>query len=224
MSRLSSCLKTFLFTLLISCLADGLFAQSNFYKFSAGGGYGITLTFADAKKTSLSMAGYGNLDYYLTPYLTLGFEVQKGKLKGGEERDLTKFKNNYFTTAMNTKIHAGEFMTRQDLNNVFLNSIRGLYVGVGVGLIKSNVTNRRENSGGINKDVIFPFSAGINFYFQNHWDYSRFILNLSVQSTTSLEDGMDGDLNPFSNFNDIYSFFSIGFKYNFGPMGLDRKR
>ncbi len=222
MPYLRPILKSTLFLLFI-CLSSGLFAQSNFYKFSIGSGFGITNAYADTRKTIISYAGSATLDYYLTPYMTLGTEWQKGKLQGGESN--TKYLNNYSTMTFNAKIHAGEFLSAKDLNNPFFKSIRGLYVGAGVGIIKNKVDVPERNVyGRKSKEVIFPFNAGINFYFHNHWGYSRFILNLNVQGTTSLEDGMDDDLNPYSNFNDIYNFFSLGIKYNFGPLGLDRKR
>jgi len=222
MPHLRPSLKIILFLLFI-CLQNGLFAQSNFYKFSIGSGFGLTHTYADTRKTIISYAAYASLDYHLTPYITLGAEQQKGKLEGGENK--TRYLNNYSTLTFNVKAHAGEFMSARDLNNSFLRRIRGLYAGTGVGVIKNKVDvierNIHKNK---TKEVIFPFNAGINFYFHNRWDYSRFVLNLNIQVTTSLEDGMDDDLNPYSNFNDIYNFFSVGVKYNFGPLGLDRKR
>jgi hypothetical protein len=222
MPYLSSLLRTILLFSLILCLSNKLFAQSNFYKFNIGGGFGATWVFADTKKTSIDFASYGSIDYYLTRYMTLGFETQRGKLSGGEY--LSEFHNSYSTVTMNGKIHAGEFLSRRDLNNVFLNSIRGVYVSAGVGLIKNNVNVVNRNIKNVNRDVIFPLSAGTNFYFLNNWGYSRVILNINIQAVASLEDGMDGDLSPYSNFNDIYNFLSIGLKYNFGPMGLDKRR
>ncbi|SFH13656.1 outer membrane beta-barrel protein [Pedobacter insulae] len=222
MPHLTLRLKITLF-LLFFCVNNGLFAQSNFYKFSIGTGFGLTNTYADTKKTLISYAANASLDYYLTPFTTLGAEVQKGKLEGGENN--TRYLNRYNTMTFNTKVYAGEFMSARDLNHPFFKSIRGLYTGAGVGIIKNNVDVAERNIyKSKSKEVIFPFNAGINFYFLNHWGYSRFILNLNIQATISLEDGIDDDLNPYSNFNDIYNFFSVGIKYNFGPLGLDRKR
>lgn len=204
------------------------FAQTNFYKFSVGGGFGSTIVFSDAAKNSFALAGNGNIDYYLTPFVSLGLEAQRGNLKGGEMapigNDPNKFKNTYLTMALNGKIYAGEFLSRKDLNHALLKNLRGLYVGTGVGFIKNSVKNYDKGITSVNKDVIFPFSAGINFYFLDKWGYNNFALNINTQSTFSLEDGMDGDLNTSSNFNDIYSYFSVGFKFYLGPKGLDRKR
>lgn len=211
-----------LFFIIFLWLSTPSFAQSNFYKFTVGGGYGLTLTYPDTK-TVLSLSGYGSLDYNLTPFSTLGLEIQKGKLSGGDKT--YGFVNNYTTITLNGKVHVGEFMGRKDFNNFLLNSLRGIYIGAGIGVI-SNKGNQYNN--GIvpidNKDIVFPFNLGSNFYFANHWGYSRFILNFNLQSSYFLEDGLDGDLNFNSNFNDIYNYFSVGVKYNFGPIGLYQKR
>lgn len=222
MPYLRSFLKSTVF-LFFLCLNSGSFAQSNFYKFTVGAGYGLTVTFPDTK-TLYGLAGYASLDYNLTPFLTLGTEIQKGKLTGGDKSINYGFTNFYSSMTFNGKIHAGEFMSSRDLNNVLLNTFRGIYIGGGVGVIKNNVYLFETKSHGITRDIVFPLDIGVNFYFRNRWGYSRIILNLNLQTTAFLEDNMDGNLNPNSNFNDIYNFYTIGVKYNFGPFGLDRKR
>ncbi|MCY1515127.1 hypothetical protein D9M68_497030 [compost metagenome] len=125
---------------------------------------------------------------------------------------------------MNGKLYLGEFLSQKDLSNFILNTIKGIYGGAGIGIIRNKVDIVNQHKKSFSRDVIFPFTGGINFYFKNHWGHSRVILNFSFQTVPSLEDGMDGDLSPYSNFNDIYNYFSTGIKYNFGPMGLYRKR
>ncbi len=204
------------------CFSIKSVAQSNFYKFTAGGGYGLTLTYPDTK-TLISLSGYGTIDYNLTPFSTLGTEVQKGKLSGGDK--IYGFINKYTTVTLNGKVHFGEFMRKKDFNNVLLNSLRGIYVGAGIGIISNKGEQYNNGTQPIdNKDIVFPFNFGSDFYFSNHWGYSRFILNFNLQSSYFLEDGIDGDLNFNSNFNDIYNYFSVGVKYNFGPLGLYQKR
>ncbi len=222
MSILTLFTKKCAITLLFLVLGNNLFAQYNFYKFSTGGGVGTTLTFADTKIMKSALALYGNFDYHLTPYISMGLEAQKGKLTGGENS--RKFDNTYTTIAINTKIQLGEFLSRRNLENNFLNALKGLYGGVGIGMMKNNVLIGNADARMPNLDIIFQFSGGLNFYFLDKWGDSRYALNFGVQSTIGLEDGMDGDISPNSNFSDIYSYFSVGVKYSFGSLGLYRKK
>ncbi|WP_448636074.1 hypothetical protein [Pedobacter panaciterrae] len=51
--------------------------------------------------------------------------------------------------------------------------------------------------------------------------YYRYGINANYQSTISLDGGLDGR-EETSN-TDIYTYFSIGIRYQFGPMGLSTK-
>lgn len=174
-------------------------------------------------KSQIDLAAYASLDFNFTPYMSLGLEVQRGNLRGGEPS--YGFINNYTTIVANGKLQLGEFLDSRAMNNGFLYAARGFYLASGVGVIKNNGQMYQPAIEDFrNTDIVFPFSAGINFFFKNHWGYSRFVLNLNLQSSLFLEDKMDGDLNEYSNFNDIYNYFSVGLKYNFGHFGLYRKR
>ncbi len=199
-----------------------LYGQTNFHKYSIGGGFGPTITFADTKETEIGTSAYISADFYFTPYLTFGIESQNGRLAGGGGS--FKFENKYLTGTFNARIHAGEFFDDYARKNFLVNLISGAYVGTGVGIIRNNVYIGEERERRINRDVVFPINGGINFYLKNRWGLSRLIINANIQTTISLEDSMDGDLNPYSNFNDMYSFLSVGLKYKFGTLGLTRRR
>lgn len=211
------------------------FAQSNFYRFSVGGGAGATTAFADLDDQKLSLAAYGTLDYHFTPFLTLGVEVQKGQVAaGGYYTDYYRreFINSYLSTSLNFKLQLGEFLSRYDLSNAFLNTIKGGYLGVGFGFIKNDVEARRSYDGvtfpGEDKSTesIIPFNVGINFYIPNEWGYKRFAINLNLQCTLTTGEGLDGYgvKGVTSQHNDAYLFGSAGIKYHFGTLGLDRRR
>lgn len=210
-----------------------IFAQTNFYKFSVGGGVGTTLAFADVQNKIFAFAGYGVIDYQLTPYLTIGLELQKGEIAGGDityDPNNRQFINSYLAGSANFKFQLGEVLTAHQLNNNFLYNIRGLYAGLGFGYIKNKISNVRyygdnfypgaDNS----KEGIVPLNLGINFYLPDNWNYTRYVLNVNFQTTMAIGEGLDGYGHSSPERNDIYTYFSVGVKYNFGPMGLDRRR
>jgi hypothetical protein len=222
-------------TLTFILLSIGIigFSQTNFYKFSVGAGAGGTLAFADVAKKTIAFAGYGTLDYQITPFVGLGLEVQKGELAGGDillDPFNRQFINSYFSWSANLKVQMGEFLTSYQLRNDFLNNIRGLYLGVGFGYIKNTISNVRYYGDNFypgadkSSEGIVPINLGINFYLPDKWGYQRFVINANLQSTIVIGEGLDGYGHGAIERNDIYSFLSAGIKYNFGSMGLDKRR
>ncbi len=205
--------------------------QTNFFRLSAGGGAGTTLAYADLKKKTYAFAGYGVIDYYTTPYVSFGLEIQKGELAGGDvqyDENHRQFINSYLSGSLNLKVQLGEFLTSYNRRNIFLNSIRGLYLGAGIGGIKNKLSNVRYYGDNIfpgedkSTEVIVPINLGINFYIPDQWGRDRLAINFNLQSTMAMGEGMDGYSS--SNKNDIYAYFSVGVRYNFGILGLDRRR
>ncbi|MEE1946313.1 outer membrane beta-barrel protein [Pedobacter sp. KR3-3] len=220
---------TLLFSFLFLSLAT--FAQTNFFRLSVGGGAGTTLAYADLKKKTYAFAGYGVIDYYTTPYVSFGLEIQKGELAGGDvQYDINhrQFINSYLSGSLNLKVQLGEFLTGYDRRNIFLNSIRGLYLGAGIGGIRNKLSNVRYYGDDVfpgedqSTEMIVPVNLGINFYIPDQWDRDRLVINFNLQSTMAMGEGMDGYSS--SNKNDIYTYFSVGVRYNFGILGLDRRR
>jgi hypothetical protein len=222
-------------------------AQSNFYKISAGGGFGLTQSFADLKKHSFGMAGYGLVDYYFTPFISAGIEGQMGEINGGNKKtdiNLREFINSYKAFTINGKIALGELIDYQ--KGEFSNSIKGLYIGTGFGLVMNDVNRVRKEP--VDPDVpvtdppapgkiwpgkdkstnlLFPLNVGINFYFPDRSGYTRYILNFNYQSNLTIGEGLDGYDESSRTFKsgapDIYTYFSVGLRYQFGSVGLFHK-
>lgn len=227
-------MKNLTFTFLLVLLNIALFAQKNFHKLSIGGGAGYTLPYADLEKVSLGFSKYGVIDYYLTPFITVGAEVQKGILQGGDvitDPNHQQFVNSYLSITVGGKVQLGEFLKESDLRSNFLYNIRGIYVGAGAGIIRNKVEAVRYygfnfyDGAEASREIMFPLNYGINFYFSDKWDRTRFVINLNGQSNIILGEGLDGyQYDPGVVVNDIYSFYSVGIRYNFGMLGLDRRR
>ena len=232
-----------LLTLLITSTFSS-FAQSNFYKFSIGAGAGVTQSFTEVKKHDFGIAGYGTIDYLLTPFISIGLEAQKGQINSGDYRNLNDNRqsiNSYMAGSINGKIALGEFADYQ--RSGLARTLRGLYLGAGIGAIRNNITgiiridnNKPDTEGevpyrypgeNLSKEIYFPLNLGINFYFADREDFYRYVLNFNYQGNITLGEGLDGYDNTAETHKsgkpDIYTFFSVGLKYNFGKMGLSRK-
>lgn len=220
------------------------FGQVNFYKIGVGAGLGTTISYADVDENSQSYAGYIMADYNLTAFITAGLEFQAGQIKGGDiitNPHNRQFKNNFKALTLNSKIAIGQFFNYE--RNNFLNVIKGLYLGVGLGSIQNNmkyIVRYKPNTEaqypplgykfpGDDKstNLLMPVNLGMNFYFKDRNDELRYIFNVNYQGNLTFGEGLDGYDDPLSIFKnkapDIYSFLSMGIKYNFGPKGVSKR-
>lgn len=222
----------------LSILALPTLAQSNFYKLSIGGGAGITQSFTEVKKHAFGIGGYGSLDYMFTPFLSLGLEAQIGQINGGDyqtDPGNKQFTNSYKAVSANGKIYLGSIIDN-DYSSLY-NTIKGLYIAGGIGKMKNDVTYvvpvETENTSYFaqrtspSSSIFFPVNLGINFYFANSAGFYRYAVNINYQANITLNEYMDGYNDSQVTFTggnpDIYTFLSVGLKYNFGPIGLSRK-
>ncbi|MHA4893688.1 hypothetical protein ACXZ1K_02960 [Pedobacter sp. PWIIR3] len=213
------------------------FSQSNFQKLSLGAGFGSTHSFTDLRKHDFGWAGYGALDYYFTPFFSIGGEIQKGEIVGGDlhsDPNERQFINSYTAATVNAKIALGAFVDYD--RNSFSNFIKDLYVGGGAGLIRNKMKSvvRYQPSTGYkfpgldaSNDIAFPINLGINFYFRSNSGIPKVALNINLQSNLTIGEGLDGyddSSVKFKNANpDIYNFYSVGIKYHFGPIGISKR-
>jgi hypothetical protein len=230
-------LKLVLTSLLALLLCLNIQAQSNFHKMTISAGVGITQSFADVVKNDFGTAGYGTFDYYLTPFLSLGFEGQMGEINGGDAFNdpyNRQFTNRYKAFNFNGKVSLGALIDYERTG--FANAIKGLYIGAGAGVIMNSMKfiQRINTSDGSkfpgldnSKDLYIPLNLGINFNFMNRSGYYKYGININYQSNITLGEGLDGyddSSITFKNGNpDIYTYFSLGFRYHFGSIGLSSK-
>jgi hypothetical protein len=231
-------LRKFVLTVILTVTSVFAFAQSNFYKIAVGGGGGGNIAFADLNKTPFAFGGYAVVDFYATPFITFGLEAQMGLLKGGDIE--TDPHNRQFTNAYQSFTLGGKFRLGEITDyyyNDFLDLTKGFYLGGGVGVIKNHMNEivriKPDGSGYVfpgsndTKDLIIPVNVGIDFFFNDTWGTPRYILNFNLQHNVTLGEGLDGYEDPQSKFKnnnpDMFTFLSVGFKYNFGPQGLSDK-
>ena len=234
--------KTYIL-LVCALLTSAAYGQSNYYKLGIGGGAGITQSFTDVKIHGKAQAYYGTLDYFFTPYLSLGLEGQLGKLKGGDrvlDYHKREFTNSYKAATLNAKVYLGALTDKGYQTSALANFFRGAYFGAGVGLLVNNMTDivRVQPAGGIftggyvfpgvnqSKEILLPANLGINFYINDNYGFERFVINVNLQGSMSLGEGMDGYDDTSAIFKnkspDIYTFASVGLKFRFGPEGYHK--
>lgn len=229
-------LRKLLLVIIFALIPCYIFGQANFYLLDIGVSGGVTYPFTDVPKGSITPAMTVNFDYYINPFITAGLEVQTGKITNSGKSDphLRRFTNSYQSLVLNGKVRLGLFTNFY--YDEFLYAVKGFYIGTGFGVIKNKMTKinriKPDGSGYVfpgqdNSDnLVIPLNIGIDFYFFDNWGFPRYILNLNLQHNLTLNEGLDGynDPPPFNNrYPDYYGFFTVGFKYTFGPQGLSRK-
>ncbi len=211
------------------------FSQYNYSLWSAGAGVGVTRSYTDVQQGKYALAYHINADYYLSPFLTVGMETQFGTIAGGNtitDPHLRAFKNSYKSFGFNGKVQLGQFVDYE--YQPILNVIKGLYAGVGIGVIQNNMKEivriKPDGSNYIfpgkdnSTNISFPFNLGISFGLKDYYDQTRFILSANYQTNITLGEGLDGYNDPSAKFKnkapDYYTYTTIGVKYCFGPEGL----
>lgn len=216
MRKIYTLLLIVLFPLLLS-------AQRNFHRFSIGAGAGLTQSRGDVKGSPTSKLINASADYYLTPFLHGGLELQTGNLTGLDATNIRYFNNNFKAIITSVKIHLGQFLKDDDYRSGLVEkTVRGLFIGSGAGIIKNNQTEiyrQRDNplTNGLNnnKDVFVAFSAGID----NSGFHNRMIAGIRYQYNYALGDQVDGYSRRGSR-NDVFSNITFSLKYKFGPQGI----
>ncbi|MBC7915944.1 MAG: hypothetical protein H7Y07_17680 [Pyrinomonadaceae bacterium] len=220
----------------IGCLFSTLVsAQYNHYRLSVGGGLGVARAFGDLEKNFIRPAIYGTYDYNFTPFVSVGLEIQKGYLKGGDSINLEIdahqrfFKSSYLAATVSGKVQLGQFIDFERSNLLY--AIRGFYIGTGIGLLNSKMQDIKRTKGSYTfpgkdsgMDFMIPINTGISFNFIDKWGFTKFKLGFNYQLNMVLGENLDGYNDPPTVFKnqhgDFYGVTSISFKYCYGPEGL----
>ncbi len=222
--------KLLIFSLIGILFLTGLTASAQFSRpISIGAGAGGTINLTDLGNVESKFAFYGELDYLITPFISVGLHGEKGTLAGNGYE--SEFKNRYFAGNINGKIRVGQFLegaknySYYTLQASTLSRIlSNVYVGAGAGLVKNRISrnistlyaNYLESSGGeIAKDrgeihFVVPLNVGVDIPFGRTLYGPQWAINVNYQHTLTFNDNLDGIINKN---NDQYGFVSVGVKY-----------
>ncbi len=222
--------KLLLFSFIAVCCLISSSVSAQFSKpVSIGAGAGGTFNLTDLGNVESKFAFYGELDYLITPFISVGLHGEKGTLAGNGYE--SEFKNRYFAGNINGKIRVGQFLegaknysyyTLQA--NTLSRILSNVYVGAGAGLVKNRIsrnisqyyTNYLESVGGeVSKDVgeihfVVPLNVGVDIPFGRTLYGPQWAINVNYQHTLTFNDNLDGIINKN---NDQYGFVSVGVKY-----------
>jgi len=231
-------LKTVLITSLTILFCFKAAAQSNYNKLSIGAGGGLTQSFTDIGSNDFAPAAYGNVEYFMTPFLSLGSELQVGKIKAGNpdtDPHGRAFVNSYKALKFGGKVYLGAVTDFE--RSTFLNAVKWAYLGLQGGIVSNTMTSieRVQKRTGYrfpgknaSKDLDLALDLGISFYFPDREGKPRFAINANYQTNVTIGEGLDGyDDSPikFKNGNpDMYNYYSIGLKYHIGILDISKRR
>ena len=210
--------------------------QFNFKRYSVGLSTGITHAYTDVPEMKFAPGLVFSADYFITPFVAGYLDLQFGNIKGGSKifdfsrepkRHGREFSNAYLSATVNARLALAQLIYYQDRG--FTNAIKGLYLGLGVGVIQNNVKNVRIQpttnyvfpGEGNSINLAVPLNVGINFEFKDSWNETRYILGVNYQSNLTFGEGLDGYNDPPEIFEnngfDMYNMGTISLKYCFGP-------
>ncbi|WP_312185324.1 hypothetical protein [Sphingobacterium sp.] len=196
---------------------------------SIGAGAGGTFNLTDLGNAESKLAFYGELDYLITPFISVGLHGEKGSLVGNAYN--SNFKNRYFAGNINGKVRIGQFLdgaknySYYTLQSSMLSRIvSNIYLGAGAGLVKNRIErnfsseyiNGITNLGGeLANDLgeihfVLPLNIGLDIPFGRSLYGPQWAINVNYQHTLTFNDNLDGIVNKN---NDQYGFASVGVKY-----------
>ncbi|WP_256002512.1 outer membrane beta-barrel protein [Pedobacter deserti] len=221
-----------LWALMTLCLSAT--AQSNYYKLGIGGGYGFTQAFTDLLDQDFSKAIYGQAEFFFSPFVSIGAEIQQGKIKSGNSSDdplARAFVNDYTLTGLNAKLYLGAVTDHR--SGRLLDALKWLYLGSGAAIIRNKISHKNELEDDIylgkskSRELVLPLNLGFSYYFNDRAGMPRLGINANIQVNFSLGEGLDGYDRSNVTFKedvpDRYHFYSAGLRYLFGPTGLSKR-
>jgi hypothetical protein len=205
----------------------------NFQPFSIGVGTGVTTAYGNTATTVSKYAFNLNFNYTPSPFFSLSLEGQSGALAGGLVTDFyaRRFSNTYTALLFHADLQAGEIINYE--HSDFLNGIKNVYVGTGIGILNNNITYIQtivpvgtsnlttypylKNS----TNVLVPLRLGYEFKIFDGYQNPRYRIDAGYSFNTAFGKGLDG----YTTLSSIkfYSYLSIGVKIGFGDEYIYRK-
>ncbi|HIX53406.1 MAG TPA: outer membrane beta-barrel protein [Candidatus Sphingobacterium stercoripullorum] len=223
---MSKTTKVFLFVVMFVCVSQLSMAQFNRH-LNIGAGGGVNHSYTDFKTNQSNFSGHLDVDYLITPFISVGVHGQKGKLEGDSKGWDTQvgFQNDYTAFNANAKLRLGQFLAlSSDYNNEILmddffnHLLSNIYIGSGVGFIKNNID---LDHNALPQDLqdpailgdkkstefIIPINFGIDIPLGGQPGKAQWAVNLNYQHNISSSDNIDGLINRK---NDHFSYLSLG--------------
>lgn len=234
--------KTFL-TLLVCCIAFIAKGQSgnDFSRLDAGFSAGFNKVYGDELPQKTTPSINLTLTYNQTPYTNFIFEVQVGRMAGGDSlvSPGRQFTSNFYSYTLRAQLQFGEFIDYSQSR--FMNGIKNFYISTGAGYVVIHITKIARYSTQIpglytdgqnfSREALVPLRIGYEFKFFNKDEQPFIKIDLGYGYYYVFGDNLDGYTHSkykgftYGKNNDGYSQFSIGVKFAIGDdRGSYRKR
>jgi len=213
----------------ILCFALGKVSAQFSRPISVGAGAGVAYNLTDLANVKAKFAFYGEADYLINPFISVGLHGEKGTLAGHGYN--SEFENRYFAANVNGKLRLGQFLSEaKNYSHFTLGAssfsriLSNIYVGTGAGFVKNRIKNQIDpiyaeavaNQGGeLAADrgeihFVLPLNAGVDIPFGRTLYGPQWAINVNYQHTLTFNDNLDGIKNKGK---DQYGFVSLGVKY-----------
>lgn len=211
----------------VSAQQEAVPAPADCLGFSATGGY--TFAHTDFRHTTSEpspLGGFG-VHYFSLRFLEISLDFQVGMFKGGSSQFMetrkTGFKNKYWASCLSFRFFPGGLVEDAD-NDKVVKALSALYVGTGLGYLKSNTAANPipyPEYGALvtykGSDFFVPIELGLNIPLAK-LKKNLFLLNLNLRTSLCLSDEVDGYVPTVeaNKFNDAFSTLTAGVIYKFG--------
>jgi hypothetical protein len=205
----------------------------DFSQYDLGASYNFNSFYGDTQTPKSSNSASFNFNYNQTPFLNYIFEFQAGKLMGGDStKDALgrQFSADYNYYAFRIQLQGGEIFDYS--RSQALNFLKNLYVGAGIGMIYSHITDINRYSiqypglysPGEDKasQLFIPARIGYEFKIFNSFQRPDVKIDIGYQYNYVFGDQLDGF--KAGTKNDAYSQFTIGLKFSVGGVTSYRKQ
>jgi hypothetical protein len=228
-------LKTTLLTLLFCYAVVTAKAQIgyNYAPYDIGTSIGIARVYGDAETVNAMPSINFNFTYNATPFTNFVFEAQLGKLRGGDSV-LTKsgryFNNDFAAFIFRGQLQFGEFLDYS--NSKLSNALKNLYVSVGMGFVRNNITQISRSSEKVpgfytggddkSKEPFIPLRIGYEFKLYNSYSQPSVKIDLGYGYNYILGDGLDGF--TAGSQKDVYTQVTLGVKFAIGAAATSYRK
>lgn len=216
-----------------SALASKAQIGYDFSQYDLGSSLAFNSFFGDVQTSKSSNSVNFNFTYNQTAFLNYIFEFQVGRLMGGDStKDLLgrQFTTDYHYFAFRIQVQAGEIMDYS--RSKFKNALKNFYVGGGLGMVYSNISNINRYSilvpgyytPGVNQasELFFPARIGYEFKIFNKNQRPDVKIDIGYQYNIVFGDNLDGF--KAGSHNDAFGQFTIGLKFSIAGVTSYRKQ
>lgn len=197
----------------------------DFSHYAIGFGAGFNQVYGDAETSPTTQSVQLNFTYNTTPFTNFVFEVQLGKLAGGDSlttKSGRQFNNDFSAYILRGQLQLGEVIDYS--SSTVANAFKNLYISAGAGFVVNHITNVSRFSHQIadfytpgqnwSNEPFIPLRIGYEFKIFNKYNQPAMMIDLAYGYNYVFGDDLDGFV--IGKRTDVYTQYSIGLKFAIG--------